>query len=318
MTITRYQFESGANGDAASIGNTGLDSIVTGAGTAQISTAWAHSGTRSVKFVANTTNAGVYAQKSITAATALYAEAFIYVTGNPTAEIPLLYIGSSTQRGLNVCLTTARELRIRDADIGAGASRHTTTAIPLNTKVKICLFATTGTLSTYTGTFRVAWSQTAPYTTYDSDSGVVTAMLTALANYDTIRIGAKVETRTAALDSVSFDDFGWESGGTNFPISSPPPVLGSNLSQSPYVFLDMSGTTVTTGPVSYSATPSTGVVATSTGLFLPAPTDGTTKTYTVTATDTGNSTNTSTSIDVSAAVGGIGVETVVWSSLAWT
>jgi hypothetical protein len=68
--------------------------------------------------------------------------------------------------------------------------------------------------------------------------------------------------------------------------------------------------------VDFSASPSTGVVDTATGLFLPAPTDGSTTTYTVTATDTGNGATDTASVDVATQTSGL--ETVVWTGAAWS
>lgn len=309
MAFTRLGFESGANGDPASPTNTGFDSIVNSGGTFTISTAWAQVGTRSVKGVATSASGGVYGQKTIPATTALYVEGWLNLTGSPSAEVPLIVYATGATRQVSVALTTARELRMRDAAAAGGANQFTTSAVPL-APVKVCFFATQNAT---TGTFRLAWSGTAPYSTFDSDSTTLTGKNTGAAAYDTIRVGAKATASSITLDSAPWDQFGWEPDGTGFPVT--PPTMSTMQTLTAYQFLNLTGTTVAVGPVAYTASPSTGVVATATGLFLPAPATGTT-TYTVTATDTGNGATTTISKDVTAALGG-GVKTRVWSGTTW-
>lgn len=310
MPITRFGFESGANGDTATggPGNTGLTAVSATGGTAQISTTWAQAGTRSLKFVATTTSGVVYGYITITSATALYVEAYVNLSGTPSSETGFLYIGTGATRQISLAMTTTRTIRVRD---GANANAYTSTAaVALNTPTKVCFFATQNAT---TGTFRLAFGDN-PFTSFDSDSGTLTAQNTGAAAYDQIRIGTKISTGTTAWDAMFVDEFGYQAGTAGFPVAAP--VISGPASQTPYVFFNLSGTTVDVGPVAYTASPSTNVVATSTGLFLPAPTDGSTTTYTVTATDTGNSATATTSVDVATPTGG--VETVVWSGIAWT
>lgn len=312
MPITKLGFESGLNLDNASPTNTGFDAVNATGGTLQISTAWAHAGTRSIKGIGTATSGVVYGSKTIASATSLYIETFLYLTGTPGAESGFIYIGTGTTRQVSLAMTTARTIRVRDAAGGGGANAYTSTAaIPLNIPVKLCCFLTQNAT---TGTLRLAWADTAPYGTFVSDSGTLTGLNTGATAYDQIRVGPKISTGTTTWDSISFDDFGWLAGGTGFPVAVP--VIGGPASQSPFVFLDLSGTTVDVGPLVFSASPSTGVVARPTGLFLPAPTDGSTITYTVTATDSGNSASSTTQVDVKTAAGG--VETVVWDNLSWS
>jgi hypothetical protein len=307
MALTKYGFESGNNGDTATPGNTGAGFITATGGTLTISTAWAHAGTRSMRGVATSTSGSVYGQWVIAAQTAFYAEMWLYLTGTASAEVGFFWYGTGSTRAISLNGTVERFLRVRDA---AGASMVTSTVMPLNTPIKVKVFSTQNAT---TGTLRCAWSDTPPYATYNWDSGTLTGKNTGAAAYDTIRVGAKTSVSTTTWADIFIDDWGWEGGLAGFPIN--PPVIGG-LEQSAYVFLDLSDTTVDVGPVDFSASPSTGVVDTATGLFLPAPTDGSTTTYTVTATDTGNGATDTASVDVATQTSGL--ETVVWTGAAWS
>lgn len=309
MPITRYGFESGANLDPATAPNTGANSTVASGGSMAISTSWAKSGSRSLKCIATSTSGVVYASYTVTSSTSIYIELFIYLTGSPSAEIPIMFIGTGATRCLTMGLTTTRGLIVRDAGGAGGAAIATLSAVPLNTAVKVCFVATQ---SATTGTLRVAWSDTSPYGTFNSDSGSLTSKNTGAAAYDTVRIGAKASTGIQTLDAIYYDDWGYQTGLSAFPTT--PPVINGTQAQSSYVFLDMSLTTFDVGPIAYSASPSTGTVPAASGIFLPAPASGTT-TYTVTATDTGNGGTATTSVDVDAQTGG--VERVIWTGISW-
>jgi hypothetical protein len=306
--MTTFGFESGANNDTATTGNTGATTILATGGTLQISTTWAQAGTRSIKGIATSTSGVVYAQYTIGTATALYVEMYIDLSGTPSAETGFLFIGTGTTRQISLAMTTSRTIRVRD---GANAAAYTSSAVvALSTPTKVCFFVTQ---NASTGTFRLAFGDT-PFTSFDSDSTTLTAQNTGAAGYDSIRIGPKISTGTMAWDALFIDDFTYLTGGAGFPVAAP--VISGPASQTPYVFFNLSATTVAVGPVAYTASPSTGVLGTSTGIYLPAPTDGSTLTYTVTATDTGNSATATTSVDVATPTGG--VETVVWSGISWT
>lgn len=312
MALTVFGFESGVDGATATAGNTGAAFPVVTGGTLQISTAWAASGTRSLKAIATSTSGASYLQYTIGSANAWYVEMFLYLTGSPSGEIGFFYFANGSTREISLSLGVARTVLIRDGGVGGGAAIYTSAAIPLTTKVKLAFFITRDATA---GTARVAWSQTAPYTTWTSDSGLLTARNTGSADADTVRIGVKCGTGVQTLDAIHIDDWGYQAGGTDFPVGQI--AIVGPATQASYVFFDVSNITGATGAVTYTATPATGVVGGVGGIFLPRPTGTTPTVFTVTAADSGTGGTASTTVTVNPQGAGTGTETVVWGGSVW-
>ncbi len=317
MSVERWGFESGNNGDVVNATNGSADSLLNTGGTATISTAQAAHGTRSALFTGTSANGVLYLSKAITATTNLGMDAYIYVTSAPDAETTFLWIGAGTTREISLGMTTARQLRIRDAGGGGGASLWTSTAvISLNTWTRISMVASQ---SATTGTVRAGFFA-ADATTATEDSGLLTNKNTGANPYNTIRVGVKNTTGTNQVTAY-IDDWAFDSEAVALlpPYGATPPTLGTPTVDYDMAYIDMSGTTFTIGPGIFSVTPSSGAYGTSGGVVVPRDPDGDVTTFVVTATDT----NTGASANVNVNVDGVSPfvrgqsESVVWNGTAW-
>lgn len=317
MSIERWGFESGNNGDALNATNGGADTIVNSGGTATISTAQAAHGTRSALFTATSTSGALYLSKAVTATTTLGVDAYIYLTSAPDVETTFLWAGAGSTREISLAMAATRQIRIRDGGGAGGASIWTSTAaVPLNTWIRISLVSSQ---SATAGTVRAAF-YAADSTTATEDSTLLTSRNTGANPYTNVRIGAKTSTGTNQC-VVYFDDWAYDTEAVALlpPYGSTPPTLGTPSLNYNMAYIDMSGTTFTVGPGSFSATPSSGTHSTASGVIVPRDLDGDPTVYVVTATDlgTGATANTNVTVDgISPFIKGQS-ESVVWDGSAW-
>ncbi|MGB4759576.1 MAG: hypothetical protein WBP26_05990 [Candidatus Saccharimonadales bacterium] len=317
MSVQRWNFESGNNGDTVNATNGGADSIQNTGGTATISTAQAAHGTRSALFTATATSGTLYLSKAVTATTNLGLDAYIYVTATPDAEATLLWLGAGSTRQVSLAMTTSRQIRIRDAGGAGGTSLWVSTAtIPLNTWVRISIVASQ---SSTTGTVRAAF-YTGDSTTATEDSTLLTGRNTGANPYSNVRVGLKTSTGTVQCTAY-LDDWAYDIEAVALlpPYGATPPTLGTPSVSYDMAYIDMSGTTFTIGPGIFSATPSSGTHAASGGVIVPRDPDGDTITYVITATDsnTGASANVNVNVDgVTPFIRGQS-ESVVWNGTDW-
>lgn len=317
MSVQRWGFESGNNGDALNATNSSSDTVINSGGTAVISTAQSAHGTRSALFTGTSTSGALYLSKAVTATATIGVDAYIYMTSAPDAETTFLWVGASTTREISLAVATTRQIRIRDGGGAGGTSIWTSTAaIPLNTWIRISLVSSQGASN---GTVRAAF-YTGDSTTPVEDSTLLTSRNTGASPYTVVRVGVKTSTGTNQCVSY-FDDWAYDTEAVALlpPYGSVPPTLGTASVDYTMAYIDMSGTTFTVGPGAYSATPSTGTHSTSSGIIVPRDTNGNTITYVVTATDLGSGASASTNV----AVNGVSPfvqgqsESVVWNGSSW-
>lgn len=314
MSIQRWGFESGSNGDIVNATNSSSDYLISTGGTAIISTTQKAHGTRSALFTSTSTSGAVYIQKAITATTNLGVDAYIYVTSLTDAESSFLWIGSGTTRYVSLSFMPSGQIRIRDRNFAISWTSSTT--IALNTWTRISIVATQGATA---GTARAAFYGM-DSTAATEDSGWLTAKNTGENPYTSIRIGPKASTGTNQCVAY-FDDWAYDTEAVALlpPYGAVPPTLGTPVVTYDKAYIDMSSSSFAFGPGIYSATPSSGVQATSGGVVVPRDPDGDTTTYVVTATDA----TTGASASVSVAVDGVSPfikgqsESVVWDGTAW-
>jgi len=217
MTLTRWGFESGTNGDNLTGANSGSDFPVVTGGTATISTAQAAHGTRSALMTATSTSGGCYFSKAITATDTLAVDAYVRLVAYPSGDLGLIWFGDGTLQRLNIELTTTGAIRIRDDAI---ANIWTSpTAMALNTWYRVSLFATR---SATVGTVRAAYFAL-DSTTPIADSGLLTGRNTGATSYSTVRVGIKPSTAVITGQGY-FDDWGYDPAATDL---NPP--VGTNV-----------------------------------------------------------------------------------------
>lgn len=315
MAVVRDKFTAGNDGNTLSTANSDADSVVATGGTNVIDVDEVYSISRSVLSTATSTSGGVYWTRTINSTTTLGADMYIRFTSLPSGECTIiLYMSGSTQC-IRLNLTSTGQLRIRDAAAGGGANIWTSTAtMSTGTWYRISVFATQ---HASTGTVRAAF-YTGGGTTPLDDSTLLTGRNTGVGAYGQIRWGTKASTSTTSY-TANIDDYAYDEAASGLlPVEAVSPVLPSDpQTVSYYVFLDLSATTFGTGPVEFSATPSTNVVDTPTGLYLPVNADGSVTSYTVTATDTGAG-NATDDMPFSAQLPTDIIESMIWDGSAWT
>lgn len=203
MAITRWNFPNGSNGDTLTTALAGATLTSTSGGTMAISTEQAIIGTRSAKFISNTSGNLFFRRDDLNTAT-LGLDGYFYLTDAPSSIATLLWIGVSTARSTLVEMTAARIIRVRDfasTIVWTGSQ-----AVPLTTWIRVSLYATPGTS---TGEIQLAWYSDHS-TTAVEDSGVLTSMDTGSANFTDVRIGSKAtggaSTNTLYIGSWAYDD----------------------------------------------------------------------------------------------------------------
>lgn len=318
MSVERWGFESGNNGDALGAVNSNSDTVLATGGTAVISTSQAMHGTRSALFTATTTSGVLYFSKAISSTTRLGLDTYVYITALPAStEAAILWVGAGSSRQISLCLVSTGALRIRDAAGGGGANIWTSsTTIALNTWTRISLVAEQDAAA---GTIRAAY-YAGDSTTTIADSGLLTARNTGATPYSSIRVGGKASTGTLA-STFYLDDWGYDPAAVALlpPAGATPPTLGTPTVTYDLAFINMAGTTFPVGPGVYSATPSTGVIPVSNGVLVPRPTNVESVTYTITATDTASGASASTEVAVTGTADFARghSESVVWNGTGW-
>lgn len=318
MSVERWGFESGNNGDALNAANSGSDTVLNTGGTAVISTVQAMHGTCSALFTSTSTSGVLYCAKTISTTTRLGLDAYIYFTALPgSTEAVILWIGAGATRQVSLCVASTGALRIRDGGGGGGTNIWTSSStIPLNTWVRISMVSEQDASA---GQIRAAY-YTGDSTTPVADSGLLTARNTGSTPYSTVRIGGKTSTGTIT-STFYLDDWGYDTTAAALlpPSGATAPVLVTPTVANNLAFINMTGTTFAVGPGAYAAMPSTGTIPVSSGILVPRPTDVDSATYTITATDTATGAAASTEVEV------IGIsnyvrghsESVVWDGSVW-
>ena len=317
MSVIRWGFESGNNGDVLDTTNTGSDLVSATAGTATISTAQKMHGTRSMLFTGDTNNGVVFFRKDITATTQLGADVYLYVTSAPTGEVGVIWAGNGSTRQVHVSLSNTMILRIRDGGGSGGASIWSSaTAVPLNTWVRISMLCTP---SATTGTVRAA-VYLGDSTTAQIDSGLITNINTGANPFTTLRIGVKPSTTTVAMTAY-LDDWAYDVSATALlpPYGAAQPTIGTPSVDYQMAYIDMSGTTFPVGPGEFSAIPSSGTFPTTSGIFVPRDAGGDVISYTVSATDTSSGATATVDVDVDGQTPFIRgqSESMVWNGSTW-
>jgi hypothetical protein len=317
MSVTRWGFESGANGDALTAVNSGSDFFLTTGGTAALSTAQKMHGTQSALFTSTSTSGVLYLSKTIAATTQVGVDMYIYVTAPPSTEDGLIWVGDGATRGVSIGLTPTMFPRLRNGAAAGGTAIWTSgTAMSLNTWYRLSILTSYGTT---TGTIRGAF-YAGDSTTPLADSGTLTSQNAGATPYTTMRVGTKVGTGTVTMTAY-IDDWAYDASAVSLlpPYGSTPPTLGTPAINYDLAHINMSGTTFPIGPGSYSVSPSTGTFVTNTGVLVPRDMSGNTISYQVTATDLGSGATATTSVSVtgkSSFVNGH-TESRVWNGSAW-
>lgn len=316
MTLTRLDFESGANGDVITAANTGFTGVALTGGTGIISTDHPVNGTRSILFTATATSGTDYGFVTLASSTTTLAvDGYFYVTAAPSANQPIISILNGSTRQISIEMTAARLLLLRDGN-GSGTVIWTSaSAVPLNTQIRISLFATQ---SSTTGTARAAFFSGSS-TTATADSGLLSSQNTGTLAYSAYRIGAKastgVGTMVTYLDLPGVDP---AAAGLNAPFGSTPPTVGTVTASYNYAFVSAPDWTFPGGSGgTFSATPSSGTIPGSTGVIVPRVT-GVDTTYTIIGTDNVSGSTASTTVLVSKAGDGTsdGAQIRIWNGTA--
>lgn len=235
---------------------------------------------------------------------------YLYLTGAPTSANGLMRVltaGGGTTLAHLVFKNNMIELQN-----GTGGVLWTsgTTALPTAQWLRCEIGMTSGT---GTGTYKMDWyllDSTTPITNLSVDLAGQT--------FGTFQIGRIRLGRTYATGSVAdfyIDSIGYEESTTTYigphvEVDPDAPMFGT-LTQVEGKFIDLTGVTFAVGPGTFSVSPTTGVIETDDGMFLPP------GTYTITANDTGNSTSTDQLVVVAAGGTSAVSEMVVWDGAAW-
>lgn len=289
MAITLLTAKSGVDGatlTSGAGGNSDFDSvIVTGTtpGTATVRLNWPTTGQRGARFAGTGNSGNLYGQEALSASDTVKLEIPFRHEAAPTAEANAIWMGNGATRQLLIGVATTGNLRVRDAAAAAVSGGLMTAAIPTATSNHVILLF----VNRATGVVKVQlWLRGGASPVTNGTLSLTGVSLGSL-NFTSLRLGSKASTSTTAYDAT-YGEVIIDTAATDIGLPSwlGPPVMDTTPTPSFYEFVDLSGTTVTTGPVAYTASPSTGVVGTSTGIFLPASTTVDID-YTITATDTG-------------------------------
>lgn len=238
MAATRWNFPSGSNGDTITPTLAGSTAVNFAGATATLSNAQTLIGPLSGRILGSAAGQGYIEQTGLTGATAWAADMYLYLDAAHGATSYLIWGGSSSStRSCGVHITTGRLLRIID---NSGATKWESTALPLDTWVRVSLYVT---CNATTGTAELAW-----YLGYDTTpqqtSGTVTGCNTG-ASIDRIRVGLKA-TSTAAGGDVYISSWAYDPAATGLitpytPPAPPAPVsvtLGADTVDAIYVGAD--------------------------------------------------------------------------------
>ncbi len=296
MALTRWGFESGANGDNLNGVNANADFPVVTGGTAVISTAHTIEGTRSALLTATTTSGAVYFQKTVPTTSQLAVDTFIYITTLPTVEVGVVWLGAGATRQVHVSAMNDGRIRLRDASGGGGATLWTSTqTMSLNTWYRIAIYTTPNAT---TGTVRAALyagGSSSPI----ADSTLLTNVNTGATQFETVRIGTKVSTGTTEFIAY-FDNYGYDSAATDLPaVGGSGPSANANVSATVRI-VDASASTGT--GLTYGITQTSGPTKTATLLSAgkwSIPVDATLDTHwDVTVTQSSDSQTSTTSVTI--------------------
>lgn len=298
----------GANGDNATVTNSGANVIVTG-GTATLTDAPAGAliGSLAAFMTATTTSGGVYVGKNTTLGNDYAADRYLYLTAYPSAEIPILAFLGGGVRMVSLALSSTGQVLVKDKPFTTIA---TLPAVPLNTLIRVAMYSH---MDGAAGTIQAAW-YTGHSATPTQDSGLLTGRNTGTASFDSIRFGIKtstgVQTGTDTIASYAYDE-------TAIGLTTPydpnvAPTANAGIDQTVLagstVTLDGSGSSDSDGSISnYAWLQTSGDPVTLSGSgatrTFTAPYDMTEKVYVfeLTVTDNGGATGTdSVSVNVSA------------------
>lgn len=225
MASTWQDFESGNDGDAITggPGNTGASFVVLTGGTAVISTATPAHGTRSVRMTATASSGGVYMANSGMSATAFARDFVLRVITDVSANVTIWWLGTGS-RMMSIELTPTRTLQLKDA---AGATLHTTSALPADTSCRVGVYVTQNAT---TGTALLSWWSTPLDDGTPADtSGTLTGRNTGASAYTDERLGVKCTTNTIT-GVVDIDLAGSDRAATGLAGPYVPPApLGDEL-----------------------------------------------------------------------------------------
>lgn len=293
MATVWRDFESGTNGATATTANTGVTTILATGGTAVISTAQAKTGTRSVLFTGSSTSAYLYMQDEFTATTQLRASIWMYYSGPPSADNRAIvgFYGDTT-RGVSINMMASGRIILRDGGTGGGANIWYPTDVLTTGWYRLSLYATQDAAA---GTCGAALYNSS--NALISSSGNLTGKNTGSAAYNAFRYGTKhtvnTDVWTLGVDYAGFDT----ANGTallDLPSGAPTTAV---TGYSPVAVIDASASSATSGgALSFSISPSTGVVQIATGIWkVPVPAaNASAVTYTVTTTESGGGSSTGT------------------------
>jgi len=237
MAVTRWNFPSGSHGDTLTNTLAGADTVSFAGGTAALSNTQTLVGSLSAHLTSTATGNLWWAKESLSA-TAWAADIYLYLVTTPGGNSYVIWAGnSSSVRSCGIVLTTTRLLRVVDS---ANTTQWTSSAIPLNTWVRISLYATCHASA---GTAVAAWylgNDTTPQQT----SGTLTALPT-LASIDRIRVGLKAASAGSGgqgfISSWAYDPAATGLIAPYTPPAPPPPVsvtLGADTVDAIYLGAD--------------------------------------------------------------------------------
>lgn len=215
MATIRWSFPDGSDGDSLTAALAGGDTTSLGGGVSTLSDDQTLIGPLSAKMTGTASGHQWWAKEGLSS-TAYSIDAYVYLTTAHSGQSYIMWAGSSSSaRSAGIAMTTGRLLRLIDS---AGTVRWESSAIPLNTWVRVSMYVT---CHASTGTVSAAW-----YLGYDTtpqqSSGTIGSLNT-LASIDRIRLGFKAAT-TTATGEIFFSSWAYDPVATGFPTPYTPPA----------------------------------------------------------------------------------------------
>lgn len=194
MVAVRRFFDTGNHGDTVTAALAKSDTINFSGGTATLTNLYSYITPLAAKLTGTVAGHLWFAEEGMNA-TRFAADAYIYVTANPSATFYIMWSGnSSAQRSLGIRMTATRTLLVTD---DTGTSLYTSSAIPLNTWVRLSFDLTCHTTA---GAATFAWylgHDVTPQQTWSSSSGLATRT-----HIDRMRWGTKAATTSGTGEII--------------------------------------------------------------------------------------------------------------------
>lgn len=325
MVMTSWGFETGSPGTTLTGTLADADNVIlTGGSTAVLSATQEAHGAQSAFMEGVLTSGTCYITKAITSDN-MGAHVYLYLTEAPNVspvaatEAQVIWFGVSSTRSAALAITSARELRIRDATSGGGTNVYTsTTALALNTWYRISFWASPGT-TTANGSMRCAAYLLDSTTAVSGTSSGAVAGNAGVVAYNNLRIGPKCSTTAVAIAGY-WDDWAYDEAAAGLlpPFGSTPPAGTVDMLDG-YYAIDATDISSTPGPTNITISPSTGVFEPVNGFFVVPQSSSSTTLYTITATDAVSGASATFPALVPQAGGDVvGVtKQVIWNSAEW-